>query len=66
LTLDSNTYVNYKLDNYYSAEAECGIAAEDTALNIQWPFLPDQSLTISERDKKHPMWNDCYKFQGTL
>lgn len=66
LTLDPNTYVNYKLDNYYNAEAECGIDAEDATLNIQWPFLADQSLVISERDKKHPSWDDCYKFQGTL
>lgn len=66
LTLDTNTYVNYKLDNYYNAEAECGIDAEDTTINIQWPFLSDQEVIMSERDKRHPKWNDCYKFQGIL
>jgi len=66
LTLEPNTYVNYKLDNYYNAQAECGIDAEDVTLNIQWPFVPDHSLIISDRDSRHPKWNDCYKFQGIL
>jgi dTDP-4-dehydrorhamnose 3,5-epimerase len=66
LTLEPNSYVNYKLDNYYNAQAECGIDAEDTTLNIQWPFAPDISVVKSERDKKHPTWNECYKFTGKL
>ena len=66
LTLDPNTYVNYKVDNYHNASAEVGIDAEDTTLDIQWSFIPDQSLVVSDRDLRHPTWNDCYKFKGTL
>ena len=66
LTLEPNTYVNYKLDNYHDAQAECGINAEDATLNIHWPFVPDQSLVVSDRDLCHPSWNTAYKFQGTL
>jgi dTDP-4-dehydrorhamnose 3,5-epimerase len=66
LTLEPNTYVNYKLDNYYNAQAECGIAAEDVTLDIQWPFVPDRSLIVSDRDLSHPTWNNAYKFQGKL
>jgi len=66
LTLDPNTYVNYKLDNYHSAKDEVGINAEDSILDIQWTFIPDQELIISDKDQHHPSWNDCYKFQGAL
>jgi dTDP-4-dehydrorhamnose 3,5-epimerase len=66
ITLEPNTYVNYKLDNYYDAQSECGINALDSILNIEWPFLPDQSVVMSDRDLRHPTWDDCYKFQGTL
>ena len=66
LTLEPNTYVGYKVDNYHNAGAECGVDSEDATLAIQWQFLHDQSLVISERDQRHPSWNDAYKFQGTL
>lgn len=66
ITLEPNTYVGYKVDNYHNASVECGVDAEDTTLDIQWQFLPGQSLVISERDQRHPSWVDAYKFQGTL
>lgn len=66
LTLEPNTYVNYKVDNYYNAQTECAIDAEDVTINIQWPFVPDHPLVMSDKDILHPTWNRCYKFRGAL
>ena len=64
ITLEPNTYVGYKLDNYHNAAAEVGITYNDPTLNINWPNVGD--ITISERDKKHPKWDGAYKFKGLL
>jgi dTDP-4-dehydrorhamnose 3,5-epimerase len=61
-TLQANTLVHYKLDNYHNAEAECGVMFDDKDLNIDWLLKLQDDLIISERDKKHPSWNDAYKF----
>lgn len=63
ITLDPNTYVGYKVDNYHNAAEECGVDYK-TIEDIKWPIKQD--ITISDRDSGHPSWNDCYKFQGTL
>ena len=65
ITLEPNTYVGYKLDNYYSGPAECGLAWNDTTINIDWRAITNNCIT-SIRDRSHPTWNDCYKFKGTL
>lgn len=65
ITLSENTYVGYKLDNYYDGAGECGVQWDDSTLNIQW-HSATQLCTISDRDQNHPTWEDCYKFKGTL
>lgn len=45
----------YKVDGYYSAAGEGGIAYNDPSLNISWPI---QSPIISARDKALPGWKD--------
>lgn len=64
ITLEPNTYVGYKLDNYHNGGEECGVMFDDPDLKIKWPIK--EELTISQRDQKHPSWKNCYKFQGTL
>jgi len=66
ITTEPNTYVNYKIDNYYSASDEIGFIWNDTQINIDWPKLEDTNFTLSQRDQIHPIWNECYKFQGTI
>lgn len=61
-TLEPNTLVSYKLDNYHNAECECGFLFDDNLLNIEWLDKNQKNIIISERDKKHPSWNDAYKF----
>jgi len=60
LTLETNTLVNYKLDNYHLEEAETGLMYNDSTLNIPWPCDP---LVISKRDQNHPSWGNCFKFK---
>jgi dTDP-4-dehydrorhamnose 3,5-epimerase len=64
VTLDSNTVVQYKMDNYHSAEHECGISYNDIDLNINWEI--QSNITISDRDLNHPSWNNSYKFESLV
>jgi dTDP-4-dehydrorhamnose 3,5-epimerase len=50
-TLESDTEVLYKVDNYYSKQHEGGIRWNDPALGIEWPGIP---AIVSEKDQKTP------------
>lgn len=55
-TLVQNTEVIYKVDNYYSAEHDRGIAWDDSTLNIDWPT---NNPILSDKDTKHPNIEDA-------
>lgn len=57
IVLEDNTLFSYKCDNLYSPNAERGMRFDDQALGIEWPKL-DIPLTLSEKDKKHPVFAD--------
>ncbi|MGR6337098.1 dTDP-4-dehydrorhamnose 3,5-epimerase [Priestia megaterium] len=50
-TIVENTEVQYKVDELYSPEHDRGIAWNDPALNIDWPF---NNPILSDKDTKHP------------
>ncbi|WP_409404997.1 dTDP-4-dehydrorhamnose 3,5-epimerase [Priestia megaterium] len=50
-TIVENTEVQYKVDELYSPEHDRGIAWNDPALNIDWPF---NNPALSDKDTKHP------------
>jgi len=52
-TTEPHTEVLYKVNAYYSAECDGGIAWDDPALKIDWPVTAD-SVLLSEKDKHHP------------
>lgn len=52
MTLTPNCNVQYKVDNYYSASNDSGIAFDDPELNINWP-MPKDKLILSDKDKNH-------------
>lgn len=53
LTLDEYTIVNYKVNNYYSAEYDTGVKWDDPILNIDWS-VDEVDITISDKDQKLP------------
>ena len=50
-TIVESTEVQYKVDELYSPEHDRGIAWNDPALNIDWPF---NNPVLSDKDTKHP------------
>lgn len=52
-TLEADTEVNYKVTSHWSAAHDLGLAFDDPALGIAWPFA-DAALTLSDRDRRHP------------
>ena len=49
-SLQDNTLISYKVDNFYNKESESGIVWNDPDLNIKWPKF--QNFVISEKDKE--------------
>ncbi|RPF73873.1 MAG: dTDP-4-dehydrorhamnose 3,5-epimerase [Rickettsiales bacterium TMED289] len=52
LTLENNTIIHYKVDNYYEPSSEVGINFNDPFLNINWKVELD-NLIISDKDLNH-------------
>ncbi len=59
VSLEKNTIVNYKVDNYYNPEFEDGIIYNDKNLSIDWG-VDESKLILSEKDKNLPN----FKFQN--
>ena len=55
-TLSSNSEVQYKVDEGYSAEHDRGIAWNDPLLAIDWPTT---NPILSDKDSKHPLLADA-------
>ncbi|AJY74597.1 dTDP-4-dehydrorhamnose 3,5-epimerase [Paenibacillus beijingensis] len=63
-TLVPNCEVQYKVDEFYSAENDRGIAWDDPALAIDWPV---SKPVLSDKDGKHPVLADAdinFVFEG--
>jgi dTDP-4-dehydrorhamnose 3,5-epimerase len=56
-TLDDNTEVQYKVNAYYSAEYDFGIAWNDSSLGIKWP-ADESKVLLSAKDRKLPNLED--------
>ncbi len=56
--LSETAVVMYKCDNYYSQEAERGIAYNDTTLNIDWKIPADKAI-ISTKDSILPSFKEA-------
>ena len=53
VVLSNSATISYKVDAYYSAEHNQGIAYNDPKLNIDWGFLENE-IILSEADKNYP------------
>ncbi len=58
--LSETAVVQYKCDNFYAPGYEGGIRFDDPYLNIDWR-IPADSLILSDKDRKHPFFNDRKK-----
>jgi dTDP-4-dehydrorhamnose 3,5-epimerase len=56
-TLEADTEVVYKVDDFYAPECEHGIAWDDRTLAIGWPINPGEAV-LSEKDRKLPRFAD--------
>jgi dTDP-4-dehydrorhamnose 3,5-epimerase len=58
LTLEDDCEVQYKVDNYYSAEHDRGIRFDDKDIGIEWGVTEP---LLSDKDGKLPYLKDCAK-----
>lgn len=68
LTLSPQALLQYKVDNYYSPAADCGIYFADPALTIDW-LLPVDKLLLSAKDRQLPLLSELpvhFKFTDNL
>lgn len=65
-TLEPDTEIIYKVNDFYSPEHDCGIFWNDPALNIDWPVSAEAAV-LSEKDKILPLLKDqsrLFEFEG--
>lgn len=68
MTLTPNCNVQYKVDEYYSAEHDGGIAFDDPNIGIEWPMDLENAI-LSDKDKKHPTleeFDNPFKWEGEI
>jgi dTDP-4-dehydrorhamnose 3,5-epimerase len=56
-TLEPNTVVAYKVDNYYAPECDRGLAWDDPTLAINWP-VSSENAALSDKDRKFGRFAD--------
>lgn len=68
LTLEDNTEIFYKCDNFYNPQSEAGIIWNDRDLNIEWNLkkykINESKLIISEKDKKNMSFKEYKKINN--
>jgi dTDP-4-dehydrorhamnose 3,5-epimerase len=62
LSLEDNTQVLYKCDDFYDTIHDTGIAYDDSFLNIDWEkYCKKERIILSERDKNNMSFMDFCK-----
>ena len=56
-TLEPDTEIAYKVDNYYSKECDGAVLWNDASLNIDWG-IPAGEAVLSEKDAAAPVFAD--------
>jgi dTDP-4-dehydrorhamnose 3,5-epimerase len=67
-TLEDNTEVAYKVDDYYAPDCERGLIWDDPTLGIGWPVAPTDAV-LSDKDRKLPRFADFaspFRYDGDL
>ncbi len=61
MAISDDAYLDYRVDNKYSAEHERGIIHDDKRLGVQWPEIGETLL--SEKDRKWPIFANAELFE---
>ncbi len=56
-TLEDDTKVLYKVNNYYSAKNDSGIKYSDPFFSIPWPIKNEKPI-LSDKDNGLPFWKE--------
>jgi len=68
LTLEDNTEIFYKCDNFYKPTSEVGIIWNDIDFNIEWNLekygIVEEELIISEKDKRNISFKEYKKINN--
>lgn len=56
VTMEDNTIVQYKTDNYYAPDSEGAIIWNDEKIGIRWP-IEISKINLSEKDKNNRQLN---------
>lgn len=57
LSLEDNTLLQYKVDEFYSKEHDSGIRFSDPLIKLETP-LDMTGMRFSDKDQKLPFWSD--------
>ena len=57
IVLEDDTLFSYKCDSLYCPSADRGLRFDDPALGIVWPEV-GVPLTLSDKDRRHPLLKD--------
>jgi dTDP-4-dehydrorhamnose 3,5-epimerase len=60
VVLSDSATISYKVDAYYAAEHNEGIAYNDPQININWGFQKSE-IILSEADKNYPTLSNSHK-----
>lgn len=53
-SLEDDTVLNYKVDQYFNPNADSGVCYNDSAINVEFPIK--DNIIISDKDAKHARW----------
>ncbi|MGE0407838.1 MAG: dTDP-4-dehydrorhamnose 3,5-epimerase [Amphiplicatus sp.] len=56
-TLEPDTEIAYKVDDFYDRDCDGAVLWNDPDLGVDWGIAPE-AATISEKDAKAPRWRD--------
>ena len=54
-SLEDDTVLNYKVDQFFNSNADSGVCYNDPAINVIFPIK--DNIIISEKDKNHARWS---------
>ena len=61
LVLSDTAEFVYKVDDFYHPNDEGGLMWNDPAIGVEWPIREDMEVSLSDKDKIHPPYEEVIK-----